>query len=191
MKMYDTPSLIMDIGGGSTEFIIANKKEILWKKSFLLGVARMMDKFKPSDPITKEEIKQIENYLEQELQPLFSAIESSFVKKLVGCQELIGSAGSFDSLAEMIAHMLYDISIMKGITEYDFNLDDCEKIYNIVLQSTTKERMHMKGLSKMRVDMIVISAIFVDFIFLRLGLKKMRLSKYSLKEGVLWELMHS
>ena len=49
----------------------------------------------------------------------------------------------------------------------------------------------MKGLSKMRVDMIVVSAIFVDYIILRLGLKKMRLSKYSLKEGVLWELLNN
>jgi exopolyphosphatase/guanosine-5'-triphosphate,3'-diphosphate pyrophosphatase len=200
VKMNDTPSLIMDIGGGSTEFIIANKKEILWKQSFLLGAARLMEKFKPSDPITKEEIKQIENYLEQELQPLFSAVgplSTSFPTLLPGekgansVAELIGSAGSFDSLAEMIAHLLYDISIIKGITEYDFNIEDCEKIYNIILKSTTRERMHMKGLTKMRVDMIVVSAIFVDFIFLRLGLKKMRLSKYSLKEGVLWELMHS
>lgn len=197
VKMNDTPSLIMDIGGGSTEFIIANKKEILWKQSFLLGVARLMEKFKPSDPITKEETQQIKNYLEQELQPLFLAVASHSFRRGTegevggGVTELIGSAGSFDSLAEMIAHLLYDISIIKGITEYDFNLDDCEKIYEVILKSTTRERMHMKGLTKMRVDMIVVSAIFVDFIFLRLGLTKMRLSKYSLKEGVLWELMHN
>jgi len=191
VKMNDTPSLIMDIGGGSTEFIIANKNEILWKQSFLLGVARLMEKFKPSDPITKEEKEQIHNYLEQELQPLFSAIESNFKKDAEDSRELIGSAGSFDSFAEMIAHLLYDISIIKGITEYEFNLADCEKIFNVILRSTTRERTHMKGLTKMRVDMIVISSIFVDFIISHLDLKKMRLSKYSLKEGVLWELMHS
>src|ERR1035437_880171 len=49
VKMNHMPSLIMDIGGGSTEFIIANKNEIFWKQSFLLGVARLIEKFKPSD----------------------------------------------------------------------------------------------------------------------------------------------
>jgi len=185
VKMNDAPSLIMDIGGGSTEFILADKKEILWKQSFLLGAARLLEKFKPSDPIKKNEIKQIENYLEQELQPLYSAMKKN------PAVELIGSSGSFDSLAEMIAHRFYDISILKGKTEYDFNFDDCEKMYEVSLTSTTRERLHMKGLTKMRVDMMVVSAIFVDFIILRLGLKKMRLSKYSLKEGVLWELLNS
>ncbi|MFI5163739.1 MAG: phosphatase [Bacteroidia bacterium] len=192
VKMKESPSLIMDIGGGSTEFIIASKNEILWKQSFLLGVARIIDKFKPSDPITDAEAKQIENYLEQNLQPLFSAVESPLIKgDKGGCQELIGSSGSFDSLAEMIAHKFYHIDILSGKTEYDFDLDDCEKIYNVIVESTVKDRLKMKGLTRMRVDMIVVSAIFVDFIITRLGLTKMRLSRYSLKEGVLWELMHS
>ncbi|MBI4929421.1 MAG: Ppx/GppA family phosphatase [Bacteroidetes bacterium] len=185
VKMNDKSSLILDIGGGSTEFIIANKKEILWKQSFLLGAARLLEKFKPSDPIKKEEIKQIENYLEENLQPLFDMMKKN------PAVELIGSSGSFDSLAEMIAYRFYDISILKGKTEYDFNFDDCEKMYEVIRKSTAKDRSHMKGLSKMRVDMMVVSAIFVDFIILRLRLKKMRLSKYSLKEGVLWELLNS
>lgn len=75
VRLNDTPSLIIDIGGGSTEFILANNKEILWKQSFLLGAARLLAKFKPSDPITESELKQIEGHLEKELQPLFSAAE--------------------------------------------------------------------------------------------------------------------
>ncbi len=185
VKMHDTPSLIMDIGGGSTEFIIANNKGVLWKQSFLLGAARLLEKFNPSDPIKVSETKEIENYLEENLQPLFETI------KMHSVSELIGSSGSFDSLAEMIAHRFYDISILKGKTEYDFNLEDCEKMYDVILRSTTKERLHMKGLSRMRVDMIVVSAIFVDYILVRLGLKKMRLSKYSLKEGILSEILSS
>ncbi len=192
VQMNDSPSLIIDIGGGSTEFIIANKNEIIWKQSFLLGAARLLDKFKPSDPITKEEIKQIENHLEKNLQPLFLAVAPLSLGGGVGggVTELLGSSGSFDSLAEMIACHYYTPDILKGKTEYNFNLGDCEKIYKLLLRSTTKERMHMQGLSKMRVDMIVVSAVFVDYIMIRLGLQKMRLSKHSLKEGVLWELMN-
>ncbi len=184
VKMSGKLSLIIDIGGGSTEFIIANKKEIFWKHSFMLGAARLLDKFKPSDPIQASEAKQIENHLEENLKPLFDALKKYPVT------ELIGSAGSFESLAEMIAHRFYDIRILKGKSEYRFNLDDCEKMYDIILRSTAKERLHMKGLTRMRVDMIVVSAIFVDYIVLRLGLEKMRLSRYSLKEGVLWELLN-
>lgn len=193
VQMNDSPSLIIDIGGGSTEFIIATKDKVLWKHSFLLGAARLLEKFRPSDPITASEAKQIENYLEENLKPLFLAVDTLSPKGGGPGKglELIGSSGSFDSLAEMIAYRFYDIDILKGKTEYDFNLQDCQKMYDIILRSTTKERMHMKGLTKMRVDMIVVSAIFVDYIMLRLGLKRMRLSKYSLKEGALWELMNA
>ncbi len=48
MDLGTGPSLIMDIGGGSTEFIIGNKEHILWKKSYRLGAARMLEKFNPS-----------------------------------------------------------------------------------------------------------------------------------------------
>jgi exopolyphosphatase/guanosine-5'-triphosphate,3'-diphosphate pyrophosphatase len=190
VRLNDLPSLIIDIGGGSTEFVLANKKEILWKQSFQLGAARLLEKFKPSDPITADQIKSIENHLEQNLQPLFEAVLSPSAKGRGAEFDLIGSSGSFDSLAEMIGYRFYNTEILKGKTEYDFNLDDFGKLYRIILGSTTKERLHMKGLTKMRVDMIVVSAIFVNFILLRLGLKKMRGSKFSLKEGVLWELIH-
>lgn len=185
VKLNNSPSLIMDIGGGSTEFIIANKHEIFWKNSFLLGAARLLEKFKPSDPIKEKEVKEIEKYLDKSLKPLFEAM------KRFPVEELIGSSGSFDSLAEMIAYKFYTIEILKGKTEYNFNIEDCEKMYNTILRSTLKERLHMKGLTRMRVDMIVVSAIFVDYIFIKLGLRKMRLSKYSLKEGALWELQNS
>lgn len=185
VKMNHSLSLIMDIGGGSTEFIIANKNEIFWRQSFLLGAARLLEKFIPSDPITNHEIKQIRNYLDENLQALYDAV------KIFPIKELIGSSGSFDSLAEMIAYKYYDIGLLKGNTEYEFNLDDCEKMYDILLKSTAQERRRMKGLSKMRVDMIVVSAIFVAFIIEKLQLKRMRLSRYSLKEGVLWELLNT
>ena len=66
--LTDSLSLIIDIGGGSTEFIIANKEKIYWKQSFLLGASRLLEKFKPSDPITDKELQQIINYFKIQLQ---------------------------------------------------------------------------------------------------------------------------
>ncbi|MBN8697262.1 MAG: phosphatase [Bacteroidetes bacterium] len=185
VKMSNDTSLIIDIGGGSTEFIIANKDQIFWKQSFLLGAARLLEIFNPSDPITDKEIETIKNYLRQELQSLLDAV------KKYPITELIGSSGSFDSLAEMIAHRFYTPEILKNITEYEFKLDDCSAIYDIIIKSTKAERTAMKGLVLMRVDMMVISSILVHFVLSELETKKMRLSTYSLKEGVLWEVMNN
>jgi exopolyphosphatase/guanosine-5'-triphosphate,3'-diphosphate pyrophosphatase len=181
--MTDANSLIMDIGGGSTEFIIANKEGIRWKKSFELGAARLLERFNPSDPISPEQIDEMRKYLLEEIQPLLTALKTYTVT------ELIGSSGSFDSLAEMIAHRFQSLDVLRGKTEYTFDLDHSEAIYHEILRSTRSERLSMKGLIEMRVDMIVVSAIFVHLIITEISLPCMRLSTYSLKEGVLWEIL--
>ncbi len=185
VEMDESNSLIIDIGGGSTEFIIANKNKIVWKQSFLLGVARLLEKFNPSDPITPNEIETIVNYLRAELIPLIQAIEKYPVK------ELIGSSGSFDSLADIIAEKFYTLTILESKTEYQFNLNDFNLIYELLLNSTKDDRLNMKGLVEMRVDMIVISTILVQFVLSQFQIKNMRLSTYSLKEGVLYQLLNS
>lgn len=181
VKMNDNASLIIDIGGGSTEFIIANKNQIFWKQSFLLGVARLLEMFNPSDPITDIEKRTLIDYLKNELQPLFNAI------KKYPITELIGSSGSFDSIAEMVAHRFYTPHIFDGKTEFSFNLDDCAAVHETILKSTNAQRLQMKGLVAMRVDMIVISSILVHFILKSFSISQMRLSTYSLKEGILFE----
>lgn len=184
VKMSDETSLIIDIGGGSTEFIIANKHQIFWKQSFLLGVARLLEMFNPSDPITDKEKQALVDYLNRELQPLFKAVKEFPIT------ELIGSSGSFDSIAEMVAHRFYSPHIFDGKTEFSFNLDDCAAVHKTIVKSTIAERLQMKGLVAMRVDMIVISSILVHFILKSFSIPKMRLSTYSLKEGLLFEIIN-
>jgi exopolyphosphatase/guanosine-5'-triphosphate,3'-diphosphate pyrophosphatase len=67
VNMTNDISLIMDIGGGSTEFILANKETVFWKHSYLLGAARLLEKFKLSDPITNHETVDFKDYLKHEL----------------------------------------------------------------------------------------------------------------------------
>ncbi|HXC03767.1 MAG TPA: phosphatase, partial [Bacteroidia bacterium] len=74
VHMQESYSLIMDVGGGSTEFIIANKHRIIWKQSFNLGAARLLARFHESDPITIVEIERLRAYLLKELLPLFDAV---------------------------------------------------------------------------------------------------------------------
>lgn len=177
-------SLIMDIGGGSTEFIIADKNVIFWKKSFDLGAARLLERFKPTDPMKPEEINAIEDYLIYELSPLFEAIKKFPVKTL------IGSSGSFDTMAEMIAHKFYNSDMIDHKTEYTFHLNDYFDIHQQLIKSTRQERFNTKGILEMRVDMIVIASVFVNFILNQFNINQMRLSTYALKEGVLGEIIN-
>jgi exopolyphosphatase/guanosine-5'-triphosphate,3'-diphosphate pyrophosphatase len=59
----------------------------------------------------------------------------------------------------------------------------------MILESTIEKRFKMKGLAAMRVEMIVVAVIMIKFVFKKLSLKNMRLSTYSLKEGVMYEYL--
>lgn len=175
--------LVMDIGGGSTEFIIADQEKIYWKHSFDLGAARLLEEINPSEPITKAEIKRLKAYLDEHLQLLWGACE------LYPVQTLIGSSGSFDSLAEMIYHRFHTEENPLVKTEYHFDLKHFEAMYKILINSTIEKRFRIKGLAAMRVEMIVVAVIMIKYVFRQLDLEKMRLSTYSLKEGILYDFI--
>jgi exopolyphosphatase/guanosine-5'-triphosphate,3'-diphosphate pyrophosphatase len=175
----------MDIGGGSTEFIIGNKEKIFWKKSYRLGAARLLEKFRPADPISESEIENMNTYLLEELSELFASV------KTFKPVELIGSSGAFDSVVEMINGELNGEPFIKTKTEYIVENTDYLNLAKKVIASTIQERKSMKGLVEMRVDMIVVSCILINFVMNNCGLNKMRVSTYSLKEGALHEIMQN
>lgn len=181
--MNTESQLIMDIGGGSTEFIIANDKKIFWKKSFDIGASRLLETFKPSDRITQQQVRAIEKYLSRMLSPLDAAMERFPVKSL------IGSSGSFDTFAEIIGWRFHGRNILKGVSALQFNLDEYFRLHQLLLKSDAAARNKMKGLIKMRVDMIVLASICTNFILKRYGLEAMYLSKNALKEGALWNII--
>jgi exopolyphosphatase / guanosine-5'-triphosphate,3'-diphosphate pyrophosphatase len=175
--------LIMDIGGGSTEFIIANHERIFWKKSFRLGVARLLEKFKPEDPISAQTITAVRQYLAQELQPLVKAL----AEYRVNC--LVGSSGGFESVVDMIAAAYAREEVVDEKHCYRVSLGDYFNMSQRVVHSTAAERERMGGLIPMRRDMIVLTYLLIDEVVALSGVREFKVSTYALKEGALAELI--
>lgn len=170
-------SLIMDIGGGSTEFIICDEHTILWKKSYNIGAARLMQAYFKSDPISQDDQTAIINHLNVELQGLKEACA------LYQPQHLIGSAGAFETFAQM----LYEDIDLKTIKSAPIALDHYQKLAQQLIASTHAERELMPYLIKLRVDMIVISAIITNYVISNCQINELSLSTYDLKMGVLYQ----
>jgi exopolyphosphatase / guanosine-5'-triphosphate,3'-diphosphate pyrophosphatase len=185
VKLGEEVSLIMDIGGGSTEFLLVSKKQIFWKYSFNIGAARLLAKFKPSDRITALEVKNISDYLQEKLEPLKKAVDKY---KPV---ELIGSSGAFESFIEMVHGELGGQEFNPEITEYELSLTDYTRIAQMVINSNSEQRQNLKGLVPMRFDMIVICCVMVNFVLNQYNLRKMRISTYSLKEGAMLDYIQN
>lgn len=178
--------LILDIGGGSNEFIIANNGGLIWKHSFNLGMARLLDLFSPSDPITLEEIIKVEEYVDSNLSNLYEAV------KKYNPQQLIGCSGTFDTFRSMILAKNGGIpEEVKVRTSYPINLDDYSILHQDLIQSTLAERKKMQGLELVRIEMIVLASIFVNFIIKKFNIKSLTQSDFAIKEGMIDKTLNS
>ena len=186
VKFNNENVLILDIGGGSNEFIIANSKGLIWKKSFKLGMARLLDTFQPSDPITLDQVKKVERYIDSELDPLYQAFKKYQPKKLIGC------SGTFDSFRAMIIAKNGGIpEEVKKSTAYSIDLNDYAILHEDLLKSTLEERKKMEGLELVRVEMIVLASIFVNFIIRKFKINSLTQSAFAIKEGMVDKILNS
>jgi exopolyphosphatase/guanosine-5'-triphosphate,3'-diphosphate pyrophosphatase len=176
------PHLLMDIGGGSVEFIIANDASIFWKQSFEIGAQRLLDLFFHHDPLTADDVRAEQAYLATQLAPLTAAVQEF---QPVG---LVGASGTFDTLGDLQAaqqgNFRTEIPPVTEITPQSFY-----QSYELLLASTHEQRLAMPGMTPLRADMIVVACVLIDFVLKTYGFTSIRASAYALKEGLLAEIL--
>ncbi len=168
--------LIIDIGGGSSEFILALNNQIIWKNSFNIGIARVLEMFPVSDPIAPEEIRAIEEWFDEQLKELWQITNVHSPEILVGC------SGAFDTFMDIFEKEIPDLKI-RGVS--DLPINDFLMIHNQLINTKFEARSQMEGMDLSRVEMIVIASVFTNFILRRLGIKRLIHTHNALKEGVM------
>ena len=181
IAMGNKKHLIMDIGGGSVEFIIANATEIFWSYSFEIGGQRLLERFQKSDPIGSEEIKALFSFFEGELKLLFDQLHIHQPKTL------IGSSGTFDTLSDIYCFR-NNIPVTE-LPETPFSAKAFDEIYVELLVKDRAARMQIPGMIEIRVDMIVVACCLIKYLLQSHPFEAIRISSYSLKEGVLATLV--
>lgn len=169
------PMLVMDIGGGSIEFILATDKALMWKRSFELGVTRLRERFSPSDPIRVEEESRIAAHLDDQLAPLWNLLD------VHGPAALVGSSGSFDSLARIIGAQR-GIELPDDATSTEFTALEFSELKERIMVMSREERVGLPGLPAHRVDTIALALIAIERV-LACGIERIIWSRYALKEG--------
>ena len=175
------PAIILDIGGGSNEIIIACKKEMVWKESQPTGMSRVINRFDLSDPIQSTEIKQLQQFFSE-------AHSDAFLKsKEMGVKMLIGCSGAFDTIADIIdqANPGEKSRITQQITVEDFY-----SVYQQIIQSTREERLAMKEMDMVRIDLIVPAVILIEQLISSIGITEIIQTDFALREGALYEMMN-
>ncbi len=171
-------TLIVDIGGGSVEFIIGNNEEIFWKQSFEIGAQRLLEIYHKHDPILQSEVGQINEHFDNALLPLHEAVEKFKPATLAG------SSGTFDTLSEIYC-IKNNIPSSRSDGETPLTIEEFFTIHKLLLSKNRAQRMQIPGMIEMRVDMIVVGSCLVSYLLERFGLTNIRVSTYSLKEGAM------
>ncbi|AWM33538.1 Ppx/GppA phosphatase family protein [Hymenobacter nivis] len=175
--------LIMDIGGGSVEFIIANDHEIFWKQSFEIGAQRLLDQFfpDPSGVFPAAAVAAEQAYFDTMLGPLVAALSEL---KPVG---LVGASGSFDSLADMQLGRLRTEKELPPRVE--LALGSFQHSYAQLLSRDHAQRLALPGILPMRANMLVVATVLIDWVLGISGITHIQTSAFALKEGLLAEML--
>ncbi len=168
--------MMLDIGGGSNEFIISRGNSVLWKRSFPIGMARMREMFDYKEPIRDDVIREFRDYCTKELSSLWD--EAERYKPSV----FAGSSGSFDTFKDLIYNCGYG-----ELPSVELPFEKLEKISGILISSLPEQRLAMPGMSPVRVDYIVLAAVFTMMVLERVRPRIIYQSSYSLKEGAMQE----
>ncbi len=177
-------SLIIDIGGGSVEYIIADQATIYWKKSIEMGAQRLLELYHHHDPILSEEIAALEQHFDHVMGPVQDAIH------LHQPGTLVGSSGTFDTLSEIYC-VENGIHFAEESPETPFNISAFKHIHRLLITKNRAERLQIPGMIDMRADMIVVASCLIDYLLTRFPFTRIRVSSWSLKEGVLTQWLES
>lgn len=173
--------LMLDIGGGSNELIIANKNQIFWMQSFKLGISRLIELFHPNDPLSPYEMEQITNYIRKELEPLKTALDD------FPTDTLVGSSGSFDTISNILHFKETGKPIDLSNTCNNINIMQFWRLLDLLIISSYEQRKNIQGMDLTRIEMIPIAALFIRVVLEFFKCQQVFHSTYAIKEGVWFE----
>jgi len=182
-----SPLLLLDVGGGSTEFILGLGNEKHFAESFQIGTVRLMEKIPHSDPPTAEEFSKcrdwLKNFLQTEVRPkLQPALER---EKKSGVVQLAGTGGTATLLAKMELKLeRYDRGKIEAI---HLQLKQIQSHRKKLWKLPLTQRKEIPGLPKSRADVILTGILIYESIMEEFGFNELRVSTRGLRFAALMD----
>ena len=177
-----SPYLVIDIGGGSTEFVLGTTGPTA-AISTNVGCVRMTERHLISDPATPQQIAAAISDIDAAIDLAYGAVP------IAQANSLIGLAGSVTTVA----------AIALGLSEYDstvihgsrISAQDVHRVTQDLLAMTRAERAKLGPMHEGRIDVIGSGALVLDRIMIRTGLKQVVVSERDILDGIARGLISS
>ncbi|HET7152462.1 MAG TPA: Ppx/GppA phosphatase family protein [Candidatus Kapabacteria bacterium] len=179
LPVFNKQILLVDIGGGSTEFLVGRKREMLFSNSLKLGAVRMTQKFFGGEEPTAKAIKECRKFIVGMMSPITRDL------KKYKFESIVGTSGTIYNLANIIRHVRGE-SDDSFINNFTFTREELfEAVERILQAEDADERKGIPGLDPARADIIVAGALIIEQIFKELNLRSMTISEFALREGII------
>lgn len=168
--------MLVDVGGGSTEFIIGENSVVQEKFSVNVGCVRFTEKFIKTDPIDHSDFQTL-------IQNLVSSLFSPLSKVSLGDRKLVGVGGTITTLAAIHQNLNnYGVNQIHG---YVLQKQDVAKLLAYLRRMTLAERQKVPGLDPKRADIIVTGAAIFSTILEILRCNEITISTRGVRYGAL------
>jgi len=188
-ELAKTPLLLLDVGGGSTEFILGQGEHKHFARSFPLGTVRLMEKFPHSDPPTRREFNAcrdwIRDFLENEVRPKLDPALRREARSSSGDIQLVGTGGTTSILARIEAKL--DRYERERIEATRLNLERIKSHRRRLWRLPLAERKEIVGLPKLRADVILTGVVIYEMVMAEFGFNELRVSTRGLRFAAVME----
>jgi len=167
--------LVIDIGGGSTEFIIGRGMEPIERESLQAGCIASTRRFFPGGKLSKKRWREALTELGSEFQQFSNLYRS------LGWHEALGSSGTHKAIGEICAAM--------KLTKGAITAEALPQLRDRLLQADRIEDIDLPGLSSDRRPIIAGGVLILEAAFNALGLQRLMVSKAAMREGILYDLL--
>jgi exopolyphosphatase / guanosine-5'-triphosphate,3'-diphosphate pyrophosphatase len=170
----NAPVLMVDVGGGSVEFIIGDTEKVHWARSFNVGVTILKQSFQPNSKIDKVGVAAIEQFLAITCADLRDAI-AHFQPEIP-----VVACGTFDFLVE----------ILRGNPRenFEFSKQQFDDFYHQMTFLSESDLLKIPNVPKEKVEMLAVSFVLLDWIMQILRADRLIASAFSMKAGILHEM---
>jgi exopolyphosphatase / guanosine-5'-triphosphate,3'-diphosphate pyrophosphatase len=177
-RVDKSPTLMIDLGGGSCELTVSQGGHIRDAVSLSLGAVRLTDEFLRHDPARKGELKRLRGFITREVNRIAARITAARVRNV------IATSGTAAALAAVAAHL------RRGNHRQRFVVSRAEmtRIAKRLARLPVAERRNIEGIGPRRAEIIVAGAMVYHELLDRFHLKSFRYSPLGLRDGILAQM---
>jgi exopolyphosphatase / guanosine-5'-triphosphate,3'-diphosphate pyrophosphatase len=184
LPIDDKSVLGIDIGGGSTEFIYGVNGIPIYAESVKVGAVRLSKKFFPDFIITEKSIKDCSEYVDKQIK------SNQKINRNIKFDFAVGSSGTADTVC-LVKQSRKSRKVKRKLNGYKFDVNEFNDIYtHIMSHKTASERIDIPGIEEKRADIIPAGLIILKKAFELFNIKKMILSEYALREGIVYDFIY-